>query len=328
MVNPPRQIGPYTLLSRIGSGGMGTVWEASGPAGAHVALKTMHQHLLDEPDLVERFRREYTTGRGLNHPNLVRMLDAGEQDGSPYLVMELVPGKSLRRLVEKGGPFHEWEVATIGQQLASALTALQAAGVVHRDFKSSNVMVDRGLHVKLIDFGIARQSGEHTSTGAGFIGSAEYSAPEAYYGRSLTNRSDIYALGIVFYEGLTGRVPFRSDRYVDVLKMHAELPVPPVTSIVPIISDAMNTLVAAMVSKNPANRPDAAAIARGCQRVLELQGRPAPTVPPIPVRVPRPATFAPDPAGGGRTLAVVLFIGVAAAAAIVGTAFIIAAGGR
>lgn len=328
MVNPPQHIGPYTLLSRIGSGGMGTVWEASGPAGP-VALKVIHDFLLDEPDLVERFRREYNTGRGLNHPTLVRMLDAGEHNGVPYLVMELVPGKSLKRLVEKGGPFHEWEVATIGLQLASALGALQAAHIIHRDLKSSNVMVARGLHVKLIDFGIARQTGEHTSTGAGFIGSAEYASPEVYFGRTLTSRSDIYALGIVLYEALTGRVPFRSDRYVDVLKMHAELQMPSVRSVMPVVSEEMSALIAAMVSKNAASRPDAAAIARGCQQILDRQGRASPVVAvmPPPRRQPVEA-FVEESPGRDTAFVVAVIVGIAAVAGIVGTAFAIAVGGH
>lgn len=289
---PGTRIGTYTVTERIGSGGMGTVWRASGAAG-DVAIKTMHPHLVEDADLVQRFEREYTVGVRARHPNLVEVLGRGKHEDAPYLVMQIATGKSIRRLLDLGGPFREWEVATLGVQLAAALGALHAAGVVHRDFKSSNVVVDRDLHAVVIDFGIARVDGERTSSvEGGFMGVAEYAGPDAFFGRPASPATDVYGLGIVLYEMLTGRVPFRASRYVDVLRMHAEHPTPRVSDIAPLVSASMDNLVFAMLDKNAASRPTAAQVEMACASILRLLGRPS-AAPPVPAAPP------PSPADAG-----------------------------
>lgn len=276
-LGPGARVGPYALLQHRGSGGMGSVWEATAADGSRVALKLMHEHLVSDGQLIERFHREHDVGRRVTHHSLVRMRDLGSHDGVPYLVMDLVPGKSLRRLLDKGGPFREWEAAAVGAQVAEGLADLHRLGVVHRDLKSSNIILDRDLHAVLIDYGIARVSGNSKLTqDASFLGSAEYSSPEPYFGREITPRSDVYSLGIVLFEMLTGRVPFRSDRYSDTLRMHAERGVPSLRTVAPGTSDAMSDLVDRLVSKQASRRPSAEDAAAELRRLAEWHGRRVP----------------------------------------------------
>lgn len=274
-------IGQYELLEQRGSGGMGVVWEAADRVGRHVALKQMHLHLCDDAELVKRFRREYEVGVSLNHPNLVRMLAYDGEATPPYLVMELATGKSLRRLLERGGRFYEWEVAVIGAQLADAMVALHRQHVVHRDLKASNVVVDRELHVIVIDYGIARVQGDAAmGLTQGFIGSADYAPPEPYWGRPTDARSDVYSAGIILYEMLAGEVPFRSDRYTDTLRMQAEMPVPNISEKNALVSPEMARLVTAMLQKQPERRPSAAQVADACRSISATLGRNVPAVAP------------------------------------------------
>jgi serine/threonine-protein kinase len=275
VVREGERVGPYTLLRARGSGGMGSVWEAAGPGGRHFAIKLMHSHYKDEEELVRRFHREAEVGQLISHPNLVHVYEEGVHDGVPYLVMDLAPGKSLRRLIDKGAPFfREWEAATVGAEVADALVALHARGVLHRDLKSSNIMVDRDLHARVVDYGIAKVIGEKTvATGPGFIGGPEYAPPEVFRGDKHSEKSDVYALGIVLYEMITGRVPFRSDRYTDTLQMHAERPVPELKQAAPMVSDQFDRLVYQMLQKQPARRPTPQQVANGCRSVLRLLGR-------------------------------------------------------
>lgn len=328
-MKPGQRVGRYTLVQSRGSGGMGTVWEADAD-GRVVALKLMHAHLADDESLVKRFEREFEVGQRVRHRNLVSMLDYGQHQDVPYIVMELAAGKSLRKLIDKGAPFfHEWEAAEVGAQVADALGALHAAGIVHRDLKSSNIMVDRELHAKVIDYGIARDLGENTiSSGNVFMGTAEYSAPEPYFARDIGPPSDIYSLGIVLHEMLTGRVPFRSDRYTDTLRMHAELPAPRITASVPMVSDQTDSLVYQMLQKHPDQRPTPTQVAMACRSVLRLLGRepvggpqsvpprPAPVAPAPPP--PPPASLPPPAAAPARTSTgpVGLFVGLGLAAAL------------
>lgn len=271
---PGDSVGPYTLVARRGSGGMGVVWEAKDANGATVALKLMHSHLADDEELVQRFRREFEVGRRFSHPNLVGMVDQGVLNGIPFLVMQMVEGKTIRRLIERGGTFREWEAIAMTLQVASGIEALASGGVTHRDLKASNIVVDQHLRTVIIDFGIARIEGERTLTSAeSFIGSAEYSSPEPYLGRKVDTRSDVYSMGVVLYEMLTGRVPFRSDRYTDTLRMHAELAVPRVSERVAGTSPEVDDLVYAMLQKQPSQRPRPAEVVARCRELLTLHGR-------------------------------------------------------
>lgn len=299
--SPGERIGDYILVENRGAGGMGEVWEAQGPTGQLVALKLMHEHWAGDMSMVLRFRREFDVGYRIRHPNLIQMVTYDPSHMPPYLVMQLARGKSLRRLVDLGGPFREREVAVIGAQVGDALAELNRQGVVHRDLKSSNIMVDRDLRAVLIDFGIARLDGEATiSSGDVFIGSAEYASPEAYLGKKATAKSDVYSAGIVLYEALTGAVPFRSDRYSDTLRMQAEHPVPRVSERNASVSEAMDDLVFSMLQKQPGRRPSAQEFAARCRTIAEMHGVafPAADAPPRPAGQrpgPAPAAGVPDP---------------------------------
>ncbi|MCC6267981.1 MAG: serine/threonine protein kinase [Dehalococcoidia bacterium] len=286
------RVGAYTLVASKGSGGMGSVWEAADPSGEPVAVKVMHDHLVGDDELLKRFMREFEVGLNVRHPNLVRMIESGSHFGTPYLVMELATGKSLRRLIERGGPFREWEAVEMTAQIADGLAALEQCRVVHRDLKSSNVVVDRDLSVKIIDFGIARVEGEQTlGHGNSFVGSAEFSSPEYYFGRTPGAKADVYSLGVVLFEMLTGRVPFRSDRYTDTLRMHAELPVPRPANFAAVVSPEVDELDFEMMQKQPDRRPSAHEVSRRCRAILSTQGRHS---------APRPgATSAPAPVPSG-----------------------------
>lgn len=281
---------------------MGSVWEAREPGGAPVAVKVMHDHLIGDDELLKRFAREFDVGRNVGHPNLVQMIEFGYQSDVPFLVMELATGKSLRRLIERGGPFREWEALEIAAQIADGLDALERSRVVHRDLKSSNVVVDRNLAVKIIDYGIARVEGEHTlGHSNSFVGSAEFSSPEYYFGRTPGARADVYSLGVVLFEMLTGRVPYRSDRYTDTLKMHAELPVPRMTSFAAVVSHETDELGFEMLQKQPERRPSAKEVATRCRAILAAHGRQSDPLeqPPAPASEPlsqsRPPSAQPYP---------------------------------
>lgn len=296
---PPMQgvrVGIYTLGEQLGkSGGMGSVWQAFDVSGRELALKLMHSHAAQDGDLVRRFRQEYEIGRRFNHPNLVRMVDQGTFDGVPYLVMELAAGKTVRRLLERGGTFREGEVARFIGDAASGLSALHGGGIIHRDLSATNLMVDRDLSAKIIDYGIARQIGrEQLTQPGGFMGKAEYSAPELYLGRQVGPPADIYALGILAFESLTGHVPFRAGRYVDVLRMQAERPAPSLTAELPVISDQIDGLVRAMMEKSPAKRPAAADVARACRLISGRASAPAQRPRERTPRVMAPATASPQ----------------------------------
>ncbi len=268
------RVGRYTLGEQLGRpGGMGAVWLATDESGREYALKVMHAHAAEDADLVRRFRQEYEIGRRFNHPNLVKMVDQGTVDGTPFLVMELAQGKTVRRLLERGGTFREGEVARFIADAAAGLAALHAGGILHRDLSATNLMVERDLSAKIIDYGIARHIGSQSHTQAGgFMGKAEYSAPELYLGRSVGPPADVYALGILAFESLTGHVPFRAGRYMDVLRLQAERPVPSLAAELPVISDQMDALVQAMLDKIPARRPSAAEVERACRVIAAGAG--------------------------------------------------------
>lgn len=275
------RVDEYVLGEQLGrAGGMGSVWEARDAHGNVHALKLMHAHAADDPDLVQRFRREFEIGRHFNHPALVRMVSSGTVNGIPYLVMELAPGKTVRRLLERGGPFREEQVLRICANVAGGLAALHGGHVVHRDLSATNVMVARDLSAKVIDYGIARLMAQdnHTPPG-GFMGKAEYAAPEIYYGRDATPATDIYSLGVLMFEMLTGQVPFRARTYVDVLKLHATSAVPSPRALVPVLTPETDALVRAMLDKTPSNRPSAATVALRCQQILAAMGKAMPPPP-------------------------------------------------
>ncbi len=245
--------GRYRLLGRLGSGGMADVWCAEDTMlDRRVALKFLHDRFVQDEQFVERFRREASAAAGLQHPNVVSVFDRGTYDGSHYIAMEYVEGASLSDLIDRGLSVGE-AVEIVRQVLAGAQYA-HAHGIVHRDLKPQNVLVDAEGRARVTDFGIARAGvSEITQTGS-VLGTAQYLSPEQAQGLPVTAASDIYSIGVLLYEALTGRVPFEADSPVTVaLKQVSERPRPP-SELNPAVSRALDAVVLKALAKDPANR--------------------------------------------------------------------------
>ena len=245
--------GRYRLLGKLGSGGMADVWCAEDTMlDRRVALKFLHDRFAQDEQFVERFRREASSAAGLQHPNVVGVFDRGTYDGSHYIAMEYVEGASLNDLIERGLSIPE-AVEIVRQVLAGARYA-HAHGIVHRDLKPQNVLVDSEGRARVTDFGIARAGvSEITQTGS-VLGTAQYLSPEQAQGLPVTAASDIYSVGVLLYEALTGRVPFEADSPVTVaLKQVSERPRPP-SELNPAVPRALDAVVLKALAKDPANR--------------------------------------------------------------------------
>jgi beta-lactam-binding protein with PASTA domain/predicted Ser/Thr protein kinase len=243
----------YKLLGRLGSGGMADVWCAQDTMlGRRVALKFLHERFAQDAQFVERFRREASSAAGLQHPNVVGVFDRGTFDGTHYIAMEYVEGASLKDLIERGLSVGE-AVEIVRQVLAGARYA-HAHGIVHRDLKPQNVLVDAEGRARVTDFGIARAgASEITQTGS-VLGTAQYLSPEQAQGLPVTVVSDIYSIGVLLYEALTGRPPFEGDSPVTVaLKQVSERPRPP-SELNPAVSRALDAVVLKALAKDPGNR--------------------------------------------------------------------------
>jgi eukaryotic-like serine/threonine-protein kinase len=253
---PPRVLaGRYALQGRIGQGGMADVELAHDQVlDRQVAVKILHSRYADDPAFLERFKREARAAASLNHPNMVAVYDTGEEDARPFIVMEYVKGRSLREVLRREGVLPQ-RAAEITADAALALHYAHERGLIHRDIKPANIMVSDEGQVKVTDFGIARAVNAETVTQtAAVFGTAAYIAPEQAQGHSVDARTDVYSLGVVLYEMLTGRQPFAADSAVALAYKHvSEDPVRP-TAINPEISGALEAVVLKSMAKNPDNR--------------------------------------------------------------------------
>ena len=320
MVGGPRVLGGrYLLEERIAAGGMGTVYAASDERlHRRVAVKVLKDGLAGDERFVTRFEREARAAAALSHPNVAAVFDYGEDDGTPFIVMELAAGRDLARLLREEGPLAPERARTLGAQMCAALAHAHSAGLVHRDVKPANVIVDDADRVKVTDFGIARAAGESTLTATGTVfGSAHYMAPEQASGAPLTPAADVYAAGIVLYEMLTNAVPFTGDSPVSVALRHVSDEVPPPSSVNPEVPDALDAIVARATAKDPGARfPTAAAMGAALEGAGTTTPLPAAdeaaattTVWPIPGARYDPSRL------GARVLAVAALLAVLAAAA-------------
>ncbi|HYX78490.1 MAG TPA: Stk1 family PASTA domain-containing Ser/Thr kinase [Solirubrobacterales bacterium] len=245
--------GRYRLLGKLGSGGMADVWCAEDTMlDRRVALKFLLDRFAQDEQFVERFRREASAAAGLQHPNVVGVFDRGTFDGSHYIAMEYVEGASLKELIERG--LSVGEAVEIVRQVLAGVRYAHAHGIVHRDLKPQNVLVDAEGRAMVTDFGIARAGvSEITQTGS-VLGTAQYLSPEQAQGLPVTASSDIYSIGVMLYEALTGRVPFEADSPVTVaLKQVSERPHAP-SELNPAVSRALDAVVLKALAKDPANR--------------------------------------------------------------------------
>ena len=253
----PEQVlsGRYRVLRKIGGGGMADVYLCEDLSlGRRVALKVLLQRFLDDPNFVERFRREAKAAAGLNQANLVSIFDWGEVDGTYFIVMEYVEGETLKDLVRRQGRLGGSEAVRISLQLLAALEFAHRTGIVHRDIKPQNVMLDRDGNVKVMDFGIARAADSGMTEAGSILGTAQYLAPEQARGQRVDERSDLYSVGIVLYEMLTGTVPFKGDSAVTVALKHVNEMAPEPAQLVPGMPYALNQIVLKAIAKDPGQR--------------------------------------------------------------------------
>ncbi len=245
----------YRVVSRIGSGGMADVYCCEDlQLGRQVAVKLLHRRFAEDSEFVERFRREASSAASLSHPNVVGVFDRGEWDGTYYIAMEYLGGRQLKALIRDTGPLDPLRAIDIASQVLSAARFAHQRGVVHRDIKPHNVIIDGEGRVKVTDFGIARAgASEITETGS-IIGTVQYLSPEQAQGQAVSPRSDLYSIGVMLYELLTGRLPFDGDSAVTIaLKQISELPGLP-SAHNPAVSPELDAIVQRALEKDPENR--------------------------------------------------------------------------
>jgi len=257
--------GRYELLSRIAIGGMGEVWEATDHViGRTVAIKILKDEYMGDPGFLERFRAEARHAALVNHEGIASVFDYGEENGSAFLVMELVPGEALSTILERDGALSADKTLDIVAQTASALQAAHAAGLVHRDIKPGNLLITPDGRVKITDFGIARIADQVPLTATGQVmGTVQYLSPEQASGHAASPATDIYSLGIVAYESLAGKRPFTGESQVAIAMAQINEKPPALPATVPV---PVQNLVMAMIAKKPAERPSSAAtVSRAAQ---------------------------------------------------------------
>ena len=264
----------YRLEEKIGSGGMSSVYRAFDPMLERwVAIKLMHRDISNDPDQLERFRREARAVAQLNHPHVVTVIDAGEDDGAPYIVFEYVEGETLKERIRRLGRLPVSEAVAYAIEIGRALESAHANRLVHRDVKPQNVLIDRDGRAKVTDFGIARSLEAQGLTATGrVLGTTDYVSPEQALGHEVTGQSDIYSLGIVLYEMLTGETPFNADTQVAVAMKHVRDPLPDVQRRRPEISAALASVVERSTAKETQNRyPSVSQMVHDLEEVLAIE---------------------------------------------------------
>jgi serine/threonine-protein kinase len=237
--------GRFRLENKLGSGGMSTVYRAFDQTLERwVAIKLMHREFSSEPEQLERFRREARSAAGLSHPHVVTVIDAGEDDGHPYIVLEYIDGETLKERIRRQGPLPTGEAVAYAIEIGRALEVAHGARLVHRDIKPQNVLIDAAGRAKVTDFGIVRSLEQDGMTLAGrVLGTTDYVSPEQALGEAVSEQSDIYSLGVCLYEMLTGAAPFGGDTHVAVAMKHVREPMPDVREARPDVSAALAAVV-------------------------------------------------------------------------------------
>jgi eukaryotic-like serine/threonine-protein kinase len=247
----------YEVEGRIGAGGMAEVWRGHDRVlNRTVAIKTLLPQFARDASFVDRFRREAQAAARLNHPGIVSVYDSGTDGDTPYIVMHLIEGRTLADFLESGKTLPPMQAAKIAQEVAEALAAAHAQGVIHRDIKPANIMITRDGKVLVMDFGIARLiSGPETAPQTSAVmGTASYLSPEQAQGQPVDARTDIYSLGVVLYEMLTGRPPFTGDSPMAIAYKQVNATPEPPSSVDPEVPPELDAVVMRALSKNPANR--------------------------------------------------------------------------
>jgi serine/threonine-protein kinase len=264
----------YKLLSKLGSGGMSTVYLAEDlTLERSVAVKVLHAGISDQPDQIERFRREARAVAQLSHPNVVAVIDAGEDGGHPYIVFEYVEGETLKQRIDRLNRLPVDEAAAYAIEIGRGLAAAHARMLVHRDVKPQNVLIDAEGRAKVTDFGIALslESDGLTKTGR-VLGTTDYVSPEQAMGHDVDARSDIYSLGILLYEMLTGHPPFQAETLVGVAMKHVNEPMPDVQAARPQVSAALSAVIEKATEKDQKDRyADMASMLADLEGALDVE---------------------------------------------------------
>jgi serine/threonine-protein kinase len=244
--------GRYRLEARIGTGGMSSVYRALDETLERpVAIKLMNREIASDSDQLERFRREARAVAQLSHPHIVGVIDYGEDQGRPYIALEYVEGETLKERIRRNGELDIAEAVAYAIEIARALGAAHARHIVHRDVKPQNVMIDEEGSAKVTDFGIARSLDDDGLTADGrVLGTTDYVSPEQALGHDVTGQSDLYSLGIVLYEMLTGSVPFRGENQVAVAMKHVREELPDVQTLRPEVSASLAAVVDRATAKD------------------------------------------------------------------------------
>src|SRR5450755_2259631 len=266
--------GRYRLEARIGSGGMSTVYRALDETlQRQVAIKLMNREIASDSDQLERFRREARAVAQLSHPHVVGVIDAGEDEGRPYIVFEYVEGETLKDRIRRLGRLPIGEAVAYAIEIARALGAAHARHIVHRDVKPQNVLIDEEGSAKVTDFGIARTLDEEGLTADGrVLGTTDYVSPEQALGQYVNGQSDLYSLGVVLYEMLTGEVPFKGENQVAVAMKHVREVLPDVQAKRPEVSAALAAVVDRATAKRQEDRyADDAELIADLEDVLAIE---------------------------------------------------------
>ncbi len=247
--------GRYRILRKLGSGGMANVYLAEDEdLGRRVAIKILNERYANDELFNERFRREAKSAAALSHPNIVSIYDRGEADGTPYIAMEVIEGRSLKELILTRGPLPVAQAIDYAKQILGALRFAHRHGIIHRDIKPHNILLGAENRLKVTDFGIARAGASQMTEVGSIMGTAQYLSPEQARGAPVAAASDLYSLGIVLYEMLTGQVPFNGDTAIEIAMKHLnEAPKPP-SAHRPEITAELDQVVLRSLAKNPEDR--------------------------------------------------------------------------
>ena len=278
----------YELVELVGSGGMADVYKAHDKLlDRTVAVKVLHAQFASDAEFVARFQREAQGAAKMSHPNIVNIYDVGQEGKCHYIVMEYVSGQTLREELDAGGRLPVSTALAIARQIAEALHHAHQNGLVHCDIKPHNILVMEDGRIKVADFGIARAVSSVTSTYTGnIVGSVHYFSPEQAKGASITPKSDVYSLGVVLYEMLTGELPFTGETPVGIALKHLQEEPLSVSALDPSIPPFVDALVSELMAKDPSQRPDSGTVVRQiAQDEAMLGGASAPTLDPYATQV-------------------------------------------
>jgi len=246
----------YEIIEKVGGGGMAMVYRAKCHLlNRNVAVKILRDELISDKDLVSRFKRESQAVASLSHPNIVNVYDVGEVDDLYYMVMEMVEGKTLKKIIKEKGALHQEEIAHYSKQIAQALKHAHENYVIHRDIKPQNILITEDHRAKLTDFGIALSSSTNTLTNTGsLVGSVHYFSPEQARGGYTDAKSDLYSLGIVMYEMATGKLPFEGESPITVALKHLQEEPEPPSSINTTVSEGLESIIMKLIEKDQVSR--------------------------------------------------------------------------